>query len=381
MNILVFAGSFYPFSGGYENFIYNLSIKLIEKGHIISILTMNTEHSAPFEKLDGIKVHRIPCWNALNRTFPIPKPSIKSLRIFHMLYKNDCDLINTHTRFFITSFIGTIFAKIKHIPHIHIEHGSTHSVLTNKFVSLVNVVYDHSIGWLIVKLANKNVGISSSSCDFLKHIGDNRPNLILDGIDIDVFKKVDTDLKDRMGLKNNFIIVFIGRLVYAKGAQDLIKIFPRIKNKRQNIKALLVGDGPYRNELEGMIPDEFKDDILFLGTKTQQEISEILNMADIFVNLSYSEGFGITVLEAGAVGVPVVATKVGGVPELIKDYETGISIKPGDYDHLYKAIVELMDDSSLREKMGNNIAIEIKTNYGWDTTVNKYERLFERSIV
>lgn len=380
MNILVFAGSFYPFSGGYENFIYNLSIKLIKKGHMISILTMNTEHSAPFEKLDGIKVHRIPCWNALNRTFPIPKPSIKSLRIFHMLYKNDYDLINTHTRFFITSFFGAIFAKIKHIPHVHIEHGSTHSVLSNKFVSLVNVVYDHSISWLIIKLANENVGISSSSCDFLKHIGDNKPNLILDGIDIDVFKKVETDLKDRMGLKNNFIIVFVGRLVYAKGAQDLIKIFPRIKNKRQNIKALLVGDGPYRNKLKEMIPDEFKYDILFLGTKTQPEISEILNIADIFVNLSYSEGFGITVLEAGAVGVPLVATKVGGVPELIKDYETGISIKPGDYDHLYKAIVELMDNQYLRNKLGEGIMNEVKSNYSWDIAVAKYEQLFERCI-
>ena len=75
MKILIFAGSFYPFLGGYENFIYNLSLKLMEIGHSVDILTMNTEKVDDFEKKDGIQVYRIPCWNLLDRTYPVHKPS------------------------------------------------------------------------------------------------------------------------------------------------------------------------------------------------------------------------------------------------------------------------------------------------------------------
>jgi len=174
--------------------------------------------------------------------------------------------------------------------------------------------------------------------------------------------------------------VFVGRLVYAKGAQDIISIFPRIKAKQSNAKILIIGDGPYKAKLKDMICSEHKDDIIFLGTKTQNEIVGFLNVADIFVNLSYSEGFGITVLEAGAVGVPIIATRVGGVPELINNYETGISIKPGDYEKLYRTIVELFDDEDLRKKLSDGIMTEVKNNYSWDTVIEKYEQLFERCI-
>lgn len=367
MKLLIFAGSFYPFFGGYENFIYNLSIKLIEKGWVVDILTMNTEKTELLENIDGINVYRIPCWNALNRTFPIPKPSLKTLSIFCLIYKNDYDIVNTHTRFFITSFLGAIFAKMKKVPLVHIEHGSTHSILTNKFVSFINIIYDHFIGFIIIKLAHASVGISKPSCDFLRHLGANNPILILDGIDIEVFRRINTNIKNELGLINNFIIVFVGRLVYAKGAQDIISIFPRIKAKQSNAKILIIGDGPYKAKLKDMICSEHKDDIIFLGTKTQNEIVGFLNVADIFVNLSYSEGFGITVLEAGAVGVPIIATRVGGVPELINNYETGISIKPGDYEKLYRTIVELFDDEDLRKKLSDGIMTEVKNNYSWDT--------------
>lgn len=379
MNILIFAGSFYPFLGGYENFIYYLSKKLMQKGHSIDIFTMNTEKTKTFENIDGIRVYRIPCWNALNRTFPIPKPNLDFFRIFYLVYKSDYDLVNTHTRFFITSILGVIFSKIKRLPIVHVEHGSTHSIVKNKFVKYVNIVYDHLIGWYIIKSAT-NVGISKLACDFLRHIGDNSPNLILDGVDTDIFKKMDTGLKDKLNLDDNFIVVSVNRLIYAKGVQDIISIFPRLKVKMPGIKLLIVGDGIYKDELKKMIHDDYKDDILFLGTRTQREIVDILNIADIFVNSSYSEGFGITVLEAGAIGIPIIATKVGGVPELIDDYETGISIEPGDCEHLYKSIMELVEDSSLRLYIGNNIMTKIKNNYNWDLVATKYEQLFKRCI-
>ena len=381
MKIVVFAGSFYPFFGGYENFIYNLSIKLIEKGFSVDIVTTNTEKCAMMENLDGIKIYRLDCWNALNRTFPIPKPNLRSFKMFYSLLRNDYDLVNTHTRFFITSFIGAIFAITKRIPLVHVEHGSTHSVLKNKFVSMINILSDHLVGWMIVNTAYRNIGVSKASCSFLKHIGAKEVILISDGIDLDFFKRIDTEAKRKLDLKNDDIIItFIGRLVYAKGAQDLIAIFPKIKEKNPDTKVIIIGDGPYKNELQKMIDKAHKNDILFLGTKTPWEIVGILSNTDIFVNLSYSEGFGITILEAGAVGVPVIATKVGAVPELIKDHETGIIINPGDRKQLYNAIKELIDNPDLKKKMSDNMIINIKNNYSWDIIIEKYAQTFREVL-
>jgi glycosyltransferase involved in cell wall biosynthesis len=377
MNILIFAGSFYPFLGGYENFIYNLSLKLIGKGHNVHIVTMNTEKVNDFESINGIQVYRIPCWNLLNRTFPVPKPTLKSFRVFYLIYGNNYDLINTHTRFFITTFLGSIFAKIKRLPHVHVEHGSNHSIVKNKLVLYAGMIYDHSIGWIIIRMARENIGISRSSCDFLKHLGAKNPGLILDGIDTALFNKKPSNIRSQLNVGNSFILLFVGRLIYAKGAQDLISILPEIKEKKKDLKIIIVGDGPYRLELENMVPKKYKNDVLFLGVKTQQEIVEILNIANIFINLSYSEGFGITILEAGAVGLPIIATEVGGVPELIINYENGFSISPGDRKKLLYFIMKLIEDSQLCEKLANNIKLEVNKKYSWDVVVEKYDKLFK----
>lgn len=377
MNILIFAGSFYPFLGGYENFIYNLSLKLIKRDNNVDIVTMNTEKVNDFEIINGIKVYRIPCWNLLNRTFPVPKPNLKFFKIFYLIYKNNYDVVNTHTRFFITTLLGSIFAKIKRIPHVHVEHGSNHSVVKNKLIGYVGMIYDHSIGWIIVKMACKNIGISRLSCDFLKHLGAKNPTLILDGVDTALFDKKASNVRNQLNVGNSFILLFVGRLIYAKGAQDLISILPEIKEKKKDLKILIVGDGPYRVELETMVPIEYKNDILFLGTKTQQEIVEILSIANIFVNLSYSEGFGITILEAGAVGLPIIATEVGGVPELIINYENGFTISPGDRKKLLCYITKLIDNSQLCEQLANNIKLDVKNRYSWDVVVEKYDKLFK----
>ena len=211
----------------------------------------------------------------------------------------------------------------------------------------------------------------------MKHIGAKNPSLILDGVDTSLFRKKHTNMKDQLNLSNCFIILFIGRLVYAKGAQDLICLISKIKEKRRESKVLIVGDGPYRTELENMVPKGYINDVLFLGTKTQEEIVDILNIADIFVNLSYSEGFGITVLEAGAVGLPIIATEVGGVPELITNYESGLSIHPGDCEQLFYHISELMENSQLREQLANNIRSEVYKKYSWNVVVKKYDELFK----
>ena len=137
--ILIFAGYFYPHVGGYKQVIYELSKRLVKKGYGIDIVTCNTENVLAYEELSGIHIYRLPSWNILGGTYPIPKPNLELLKIFYSLLRKDYDVVNTHTRFFITSFMGAIFAVVKRIPLVHVEHGSTHSALKSKFVSIANI--------------------------------------------------------------------------------------------------------------------------------------------------------------------------------------------------------------------------------------------------
>jgi glycosyltransferase involved in cell wall biosynthesis len=377
--ILIFAAYFHPHIGGYEKIVYELSRRLVQSGYEIDILTCNTEKAPAFEELDGIKIYRLPCWNALNSLYPIPKPYPTSFRILRKLLRKNYDVIHTQTRFFITSFLGLIFAKLKRTPLVHTEHGTRHSTVPNKVIDLISRAYDHSIGALLVKSARKNIGVSEAACEFLKHLGAANAQVIYNGIDTSIFKKEeDTNCRQKLGISNDDIVItFVGRLIYAKGVQDLISAFPRIKDTAPKAKLLIVGDGPYRAELEKMARQtDCHSDILFLGQKTQAELIEILSTTDICVNPSYSEGLPTSVMEAASIGLPIIATDVGGTREIITTDETGIMVKARDVGQLAEELYRLLANAELRGKLGKSARILAERKFNWDKITGEYIKLY-----
>lgn len=376
--ILIFAAYFLPSVGGYENNIYEISRRLVPRGYEIDIVTCNTERALTYEELDGIHIYRLPCWNALNSTYPIPKPCLTSLRILLKLLRKKYDIINTHTRFFLSSFLGLILAKVKRTPLVHREHGARHSVVSSKVIDLLSQAYDHTIGTLIVKSAKINIGVSEASCGFLEHLGARNRQLIYNGIDTSIFRKRGTNYRQKLGISNNTILItFVGRLIYAKGVQDLLQAFPRIKEVVPDTKLLIVGDGYYRAHLEKPAAQNgCSRDTLFLGQKSQDEVIDILSATDIFVSPSYSEGFSISVAEAASIGLPIVATDVGNNGEIIIDHETGMLIKPGDVDQLEIKLCELIVNAELRKRLGENSRIFVKRKFDWDKITEKHIKLY-----
>jgi glycosyltransferase involved in cell wall biosynthesis len=166
-------------------------------------------------------------------------------------------------------------------------------------------------------------------------------------------------------------MTFIGRLVYGKGVQDLILTFPEIMNESK-VKLLIIGDGSYKPDLERLAKNVNKGNILFEGQKNRQEIAEILSTTDIFVNPSYSEGLPTSVLEAGAAGLPIVATDVGGTREIIEDGKSGFLVPAGDTQALKEKVCQLIKDKQLREDFGSNIQQFVKKNFDWDEITDKW---------
>ena len=377
--ILICAGYFYPHIGGGEKNIGELAHRLSEKGYQIDILTSNTNKALAEEQSGTVHIYRLPCWDALGGKFPIPKPSITGLRILFKIQKNKYDVINTQTRFFLTSLLGLILTKIKRIPLIHTERGSRHSVVSSIWTNIISKTYDHTIGALIIKSAKVNIGISEAAGSFLKHLGAKTIQIIPNGINVATNARRSSNWRQKLGISDNtLIITFVGRLINEKGVQDLICVFPNCQKTQRNLKLIIVGDGPFRKSLEDKASKSRSNgDIFFLGNKNIGDILDILATSDIFVNPSYSEGLPTSVMEAASVGLPIIATDVGGTREIIINNKTGVLVEERNITNLEESICQLIENELLRQNLGNAAKKFVTQTYNWDVITQRMIEIIE----
>jgi len=368
--ILIFAAYFIPHRGGYENYILNLSLRLIKEGYKVDIFTNNTENTKAFENIKGIGVYRVPCYHLLHKTFPVPK-IFKTLQMLKKLREKEYTIINCHTRFFITCLWALYFSWKQKVKLLHIEHGTCHSSLENKMVATIAKFYDHTLGWLIIKKSWKVAGVSEAAAQFVKHLCNRQTLVIHNGVDTTFFKKTKTNLKQRLGIKDKKVITFVGRLIHAKGIHNLFDAVNGL-----NVAVLIVGKGNYLQTLKTKAKTIQKAKILFLGEKNDKEIREILSVSDLFVNPSYSEGLPTNVLEAGAMGLPIIATDVGGTSEIITNNKNGLLIKPGDVKTLQKNIKQLLGNTKLSNQFGKRSREKVEKLFNWDKSI----RILKKSI-
>src|SRR3989339_363646 len=306
LKILIFAGYYFPFRGGYVESIHGLVNRLVKKKYQVTIVTCNVYQSSLEEFIDGVRILRLPSWYALNKTYAIPKPTITFLRIIWDLWREKYDIISTQTRFFPTSFLGAFLAFIKRIPLIHTERGSCHSVVQSRFVDIASRLIDHTLGFFIVRVARQNIGVSKAACDFLKHIGAKHISRIPNGVKLisSLSNEEKRKLKEKWGFSSkDYILLFVGRLIYAKGLQDVLAIIPSLINEQPNLKLVIVGDGQYSTDLRKLQTNlHLGKKVRFLGLLQAAEVEECLQIADAFVNPSHSEGLPRSVLEAAAIG-------------------------------------------------------------------------------
>jgi glycosyltransferase involved in cell wall biosynthesis len=383
-HILVFAGYFLPHIGGYELSLFQLLVGIVKQGYTVTIVTCNTEKAPEFEILEGLQVYRLPSWNIINGTYPVPKPCRSVLHKLRKLSKIKYDIVLTNTRFFITSLIGLLFSYFHKISCIHIEHGSRHTVLSSPIYNSISRIFDHTIGSFITRKADIVISSSNAGKEFLKHLGVKNEILVLPvtGIDTSLFsgskKKNGALLKKNLGLENSLIIIVVCRLIFAKGVQDLIKAFPTIKEKIPHAKVIIVGDGPYHSHLERIVQPMNHDDVLFLGQKDHLEVADIYAMADILVHPSYSEALiAYPVLEAGMMGIPSVVSDTGGAREVIKDRFNGILFHVGDISELSRKVIELLQNTTLRTDFGNNMKHFVEKNYSLEKIISTFVTVFE----
>lgn len=170
-----------------------------------------------------------------------------------------------------------------------------------------------------------------------------------------------------------FAIGFIKSLRTKYGPKFLIRAMPRILKAQPSARLIMGGEGPLLDELTQLAEElGVSDRVEFPGFIAHHSLPELFQSFDVFVNCSidHSESFGVVILEASASGVPVVATRVGGVPEVCRDNETGLMVEAGDSDALARAIIRLAKDKALRKRMGIAGRRFVLDTYAWRDNVD-----------
>lgn len=385
LKILIFAAFYHPFRGGYVESIHWLALELIKDGHQITVVTCRLDKKdLEEEKIDGVQALRLPCWNILNRTYPIILPTLKTFRRLRNLRQENYDIVSTQTRFFTTSFVGVLWAWIYKKPLIHTERGAYHSVVPNPIVNQISHLIDHTFGALVVHRARYNVGVSNATCDFLKHLHAKNVEWIPNGvIPIPKINEHEKEiLREKLGFqKKDKLLLFVGRLIYAKGLQDVFPVLKDLIALKPHLKLVVVGEGPYLKELQKKVKELSLERVVhFMGVQSMHEVQAFLQIADGFVNPSHSEGLPRSVLEAAAAGLPIVASDVGGTLEIIQDQKTGLLVPAHDSQALKKTLKILIENPILVQKLGQNAKDHIRDHFSWDHIKASYVALFEKVV-
>lgn len=172
-------------------------------------------------------------------------------------------------------------------------------------------------------------------------------------------------------------IVFLGRLGERKGIYDLISIIPDIINQIENISFVLAGDGDVEKAQKMVKSMDLDPYVEIPGWIGPVEKAGILEQAAIFVLPSYAEGLPVSVLEAMSYGIPVIASDVGGLSEVIKNGYDGILINAGDRNALRESILSLLSDSELRRKISQNCFEKVKIQYSEDAFAHSFMDLID----
>lgn len=290
-------------------------------------------------------------------------------RVKRLLKKNNIDLIYCADN--LSKIIGGIAGKWVGIPVVAHCHDDFKE---DSFGKLSRLVY--------LTFLDRIIAVSEKVRSFfeVKNRVSQKVITIHNGVDIETFNpdKVDSSLKKELGIRNDCVVIgSIGVIEKDKGQRYLIEAIAKLKSESiSNMVCIICGNGPEEENLKKLVESiNLSNDVLFLGFRN--DIPRVLRILDIMVMTSLTiESFSMATVEAMAMEVPVIGTKVGALPEVIADGETGLLIPLGDVDALCRALRYLIDNPQIRVQMGKRGREKVLERFTIEENVRKTEELF-----
>lgn len=365
---------FLPNMGGIAAHVYELSKALVKQGNDVQVITLRRRfREKKYQEIDGMKVHRI--------YYPRLRVIGFFIYLFHVwprlkrsIWKGGIDIIHSHT-----ILNDALTAKsIGNIPKIQTEHSS------GFLMAVEEGKHKRLYKWLLSH-ADHVIGPSQELVDTVIKLGINsaKTSFIPNGVDPEKFnpRLKGDEIKERHGIKPDEKIVLCPRRLELKnGVYYLIKAIPHIIQQSSNVRCLIVGDGLEMAELkQEVIKLVIADKVVFVGRVPNAEMPKYYAASDVVVLPSLIEATSIAGLEAMATGKPLVGTKVGGIPQIIADGETGILVPPRSPEELAYAIISLLNDDGKRAVMGLNARRRAETEFSWQIIARRTQNIYDEA--
>ncbi len=383
IKICVVTHLFLPHVGGIERVVYEQSKRLLWMGYKPTILTSDASNTTEKSYIvDGIKVYCYPAFKIGFRVgipYSVPKPH--SYETFLKCIKAS-DVVHVHGHPYLSSYLAVKLAKKYSKPIVLTQHNTF--IKYGGFLNFAEKLNDRLVGRRVLQESDKIITVSKATLNYVLSLGaDQRKIKVLyNGVDIERFKPSasKTEIRKILGFpKNRFIVLTVRRLVYKNGIDLLLESAKIAVKKNPSLLFLVVGSGPDFEKINSKI-HEFKleNNFKLLGFVSDAFLSLYYNASDVFVLPSKSgEGLPLVILEAMACGLPVIATNVGGAPEVV-DESCGRIVPTDNALFIAEAVLEFSNsDPSAKSRRIREL---VEERYDWNKNVKRLIEIYEGFI-
>ncbi len=345
-------------TGGITRYVLNLSCGLKKRGHKVFVAASSDESRKILDD-NGISFLKLSL-----KTKSILSPRIFSafLGLKKIIEQEDINIIHAQTR--VTQFLAFVLSKAVNKPYISTFHGFYRPHAVRKLVPCLGdltIAVSRAVGRHVVDDFNLNAENLRVIYNAISPDGTNSANA------------------EYSRFKGNPTLSIVARLSAEKGHGLLFSAFKRLIKQYPQARLLVVGSGKQEQELKDWVRREnLAEQIIFLGNVSN--LPALFRITDISVLPSTQEGLGFSILEAQISNVPVVASRVGGIVEVIEDKQTGILFSPGETDSLYEGIKMLIEDEHLRLNIIANAQKQIKQKFTLDTMAVEVEEVYKQVV-
>ena len=392
MKILMLTWEYPPrVVGGISKVVYDLSHKMVKEGNEVTVVTYKDGDNVKYYENDkGVEVYRVDNYMIRPNNFIdwIMQLNFNMItKVNEIINKNGkFDVIHAHD--WLVAYSAKSIKESYNIPLISTIHATESG--RNSGIHDETQRYINDSEWMLTYESSEvivNSNYMKNEVQRLFGLPYDKINVIPNGVNLQLFSNVniDYDFRRQYAMDNEKIILYVGRLVYEKGIQNLIAAMPKVLDRYHDSKLIICGRG-------GMI-DELREQVKYLGIENKvyfagycdsKKMQKMYKCADVAVFPSTYEPFGIVAIESMLSGTPTIVSDVGGLNEIVEHGVTGMKSYAGNANSIADSVLALLFDPKLCANISQNAIKKVKENYNWakitDNTYYVYQLAIGKTV-
>ena len=391
MNILFLTQLFYPILfGGVEYLFFLIAKELVKRGHSVHVIAQRLSGTSEFEQVEGINIHRVGSEITYLGTLP---PTIgTNLRYITSAVRKGTSIIKgnrnetrrihiIHSNTYVPALSGYLCSKLYRLPHIITFHDVIQASGKMATQQTNMPFYASPLSKIVEKIVLKLnpaifLTVSEMSKEDMVNFGvrADKIALIPNGIESSSYRYNAGDGTDISSTEHN--AVFVGRLIFYKNLQTVIRAFRKVISVIPNAKLIIIGDGPFKEELLKEA-SPIKENVVFTQRVSHECKVKIIAESSFMVFPSLFEGFPFAPLEAFACRKPVLVSNIRPMSDIVKDNHSGFLISPFNEEEWANKMIYLFRNTEQQKRMGENAYKEFQSKYDVNAIITAYLRLYE----